>query len=153
MTTVVTKSEQFSASSLETQGGVAYPTAETISGLNSSSMYDFLRSIISNKEAVATPREWPTSLNLYPCWSVRLTTMVPKERRRKKGGGGGGWDWKKTTSVSRSKLNFQHLIFLQAVPNGSHLMKEKPMSFSSAKSEWSNLQMSLLHHLKKRYQW
>lgn len=67
MTTVVTKSEQFSASSLETQGGVAYPTAETISGLNPSSMYDFLRSIIANKEAVAPPREWPTSLNLYPC--------------------------------------------------------------------------------------
>ena len=57
MTTVVTKSEQFSASSLETQGGVANPTAETISGLNPSSMYDFLRSIIANKEAVAPPRE------------------------------------------------------------------------------------------------
>ena len=57
ITTVVTKSEQLSASSLETQGGVAYPTAETMSGLNPSSLSDFLRSIIASKAAVEPPRE------------------------------------------------------------------------------------------------
>lgn len=57
ITTVVTYSEQLSASSLETHGGVAYPTAETISGLKPSSWTDILRSMIASNEAVAPPRE------------------------------------------------------------------------------------------------
>ena len=57
ITTVVTNSEQFSASSLDTHGGVAYPIAVTMSGLKPSSLSDFLRSIIASKEAVAPPSE------------------------------------------------------------------------------------------------
>jgi hypothetical protein len=57
ITTVVTYPAQLSASSLETQGGVPYPTAVTMSGLNPSSFDDFLWIIIANKEAIAPPRE------------------------------------------------------------------------------------------------
>lgn len=57
ITTVVTYSEQLSASFLETHGGVAYPTADTISGLKPSSRADIFRSMIASNEAVAPPRE------------------------------------------------------------------------------------------------
>lgn len=67
ITTVVTYPAQLSVSSLETQGGVPYATADTMSGLNPSSFADFLWIIIASKEAIAPPRECPTSLNLYPC--------------------------------------------------------------------------------------
>lgn len=57
ITIVVTKSEQFSASSLETQGGVAYPTAEIISASNPNSSLGIFLSIIAINEAIAPPRE------------------------------------------------------------------------------------------------
>lgn len=57
ITTVVTYSKQLSARSLEIHAGVAYPIAETMSGLNPSSLLDFCRSIIANNDAVAPPRE------------------------------------------------------------------------------------------------
>jgi len=57
ITIVVTNSEQFSASSLETQGGVAYPTAEIISASNPNSSLGIFLSIIAIKEAIAPPRE------------------------------------------------------------------------------------------------
>nr|YP_009382381.1 hypothetical protein AEK19_MT1953 [Utricularia reniformis]ART32115.1 hypothetical protein AEK19_MT1953 [Utricularia reniformis] len=44
-----------SASSLGTQGGVAYPIAVTISGQKPSSLDDFFLSIIASKEAIAPP--------------------------------------------------------------------------------------------------
>lgn len=57
ITIVVTNSEQFSASSLETQGGVANPTAEIIPASNPNSSRGIFLSIIAIKEAIAPPRE------------------------------------------------------------------------------------------------
>lgn len=62
----MTNSEQLPARSLETQGGVPYPTAVTISGLKPNSSHVFFRIIMDSIEAIAPPNEWPTSLNLNP---------------------------------------------------------------------------------------
>lgn len=75
-TTVVTKSRQSSASFFEVQGGVAIPTADTISGLKPSSFSDLFLSIIASNAAAAPPSECPTNRNPKPCNHVGDSTTT-----------------------------------------------------------------------------